>query len=255
MLINLKFMRNFKSIFLSILMLVPFAMFAQQTVTGKVLEKSTGQPLPGVNIIVKGTTNGTTSDFDGNFNLNVKDENAVLVFSFLGFKTLEVSASSGFMTISLEDDAQALGEVVVIGYGSVKKEDLTGSVDLITSKDFNKGSVVSAQGLISGKIAGVSVTSGSGAPGDGQSIVIRGLGSLSLTSSPLMVIDGIPLNDGGVGGSRNPLNLINPNDIESMVVLKDASATAIYGSRAANGVILITTKKERIQILNSILIL
>ncbi|NQW37316.1 MAG: SusC/RagA family TonB-linked outer membrane protein [Flavobacteriales bacterium] len=238
-------MRNFKSIFLSILMLVPFAMFAQQTVTGKVLEKSTGQPLPGVNIIVKGTTNGTTSDFDGNFNLNVKDENAVLVFSFLGFKTLEVSASSGFMTISLEDDAQALGEVVVIGYGSVKKEDLTGSVDLITSKDFNKGSVVSAQGLISGKIAGVSVTSGSGAPGDGQSIVIRGLGSLSLTSSPLMVIDGIPLNDGGVGGSRNPLNLINPNDIESMVVLKDASATAIYGSRAANGVILITTKKGK----------
>lgn len=238
-------MRNFKSILLSILMLLPFAMLAQQTVKGKVLEKATGQPLPGVDIVVKGTTNGTTTDFNGTFNLNVKDENAVLVFSFLGFKTQEVAASSGFMTISLEEDAQALNEVVVIGYGSVQKKDLTGSVDLITSKDFNKGYVASPQELISGKIAGVSVTSGSGAPGDGQNIIIRGLGSLSLTSSPLIVVDGVPLNDGGVGGSRNPLNMINPNDIESMVVLKDASATAIYGSRAANGVILITTKKGK----------
>lgn len=226
-------------------MLIPFAMFAQQTVKGVVLEKSSGQPLPGVNIVVKGTSIGTTSDFDGAFNLNIKDKNAILVFSYLGYKTQEVAASGSLMTVSLEDDAQALNEVVVIGYGSVKKEDLTGSVDLITSKDFNQGHVISAQQLISGKIAGVSVTSGSGAPGEGQSIVIRGLGSLSLTSSPLIVVDGIPLNDGGVGGSRNPLNIINPNDIESMVVLKDASATAIYGSRAANGVILITTKKGK----------
>lgn len=238
-------MRNFKSILFSILMLLPFAMLAQQTVKGKVLEKTTGQPLPGVNIVVKGTSNGTSTDFDGNFNLNVKNDNAVLVFSFLGYKTVEVATSSSFMTVSLEDDAQALNEVVVIGYGSVKKEDLTGSVDLITSKDFNQGPVESPQQLISGKIAGVSVTSGSGAPGDGQNIIIRGLGSLSLTSSPLIVVDGVPLNDGGVGGSRNPLNLINPNDIDSMVVLKDASATAIYGSRAANGVILITTKKGK----------
>lgn len=238
-------MRNFKPILLSMLMLIPFAMFAQQTVKGVVLEKSSGQPLPGVNIVVKGTSIGTTSDFDGAFNLNIKDKNAILVFSYLGYKTQEVAASGSLMTVSLEDDAQALNEVVVIGYGSVKKEDLTGSVDLITSKDFNQGHVISAQQLISGKIAGVSVTSGSGAPGEGQSIVIRGLGSLSLTSSPLIVVDGIPLNDGGVGGSRNPLNIINPNDIESMVVLKDASATAIYGSRAANGVILITTKKGK----------
>ena len=226
-------------------MLLPFAMLAQQTVKGKVLEKSTGQPLPGVNIIVKGTANGTTSDFNGTFSLNVKNDNAVLVFSFLGYKTQEVPASSAFMTISLAEDAQALNEVVVIGYGTAKKEDLTGSVDLITSKDFNKGSLSSAQELISGKIAGVSVTSGSGAPGEGQNIVIRGLGSLTLTSSPLIVVDGVPLNDGGVGGSRNPLNMINPNDIANMVVLKDASATAIYGSRAANGVILITTKKGK----------
>lgn len=238
-------MRNFKPILLSMLMLIPFAMFAQQTVKGIVLEKSSGQPLPGVNIIVKGTAIGTTSDFDGAFSLNIKDKNSILVFSYLGYKTQEVAASGSLMTVSLEDDAQALNEVVVIGYGSVKKEDLTGSVDLITSKDFNQGHVISAQQLISGKIAGVSVTSGSGAPGEGQSIVIRGLGSLSLTSSPLIVVDGIPLNDGGVGGSRNPLNIINPNDIESMVVLKDASATAIYGSRAVNGVILITTKKGK----------
>ncbi len=226
-------------------MLLPFAMLAQQTVKGKVLEKSTGQPLPGVNIIVKGTANGTTSDFNGTFSLNVKNDNAVLVFSFLGYKTQEVPASSAFMTISLAEDAQALNEVVVIGYGTAKKKDLTGSVDLITSKDFNKGSLSSPQELISGKIAGVSVTSGSGAPGEGQNIVIRGLGSLTLTSSPLIVVDGVPLNDGGVGGSRNPLNMINPNDIANMVVLKDASATAIYGSRAANGVILITTKKGK----------
>lgn len=238
-------MRNFKPILLSMLMLIPFAMFAQQTVKGKVLEKSSGEPLPGVNILVKGTAIGTTSDFDGAFSIEVKDKKAILVFSYLGYKTQEVAASGSLITVSLEDDAQALNEVVVIGYGSVKKQDLTGSVDLITSKDFNQGQVISAQQLISGKIAGVSVTSGSGAPGDGQNIIIRGLGSLSLTSSPLIVVDGIPLNDGGVGGSRNPLNIINPNDIESMVVLKDASATAIYGSRAANGVILITTKKGK----------
>ena len=149
------------------------------------------------------------------------------------------------LDIQLSEDASALDEIVLIGYGSVKKEDLTGAVDLITAKDFNQGPIVSAQQLISGKIAGVSVTSGSGAPGDGQTIRIRGNGSLGLSSNPLIVLDGIPLNDGGVGGSRNPLNLINPNDIESMVVLKDASATAIYGSRGANGVIIITSKKGK----------
>src|SRR5690606_30721328 len=123
--------------------------------------------------------------------------------------------------------------------------DLTGSVDMLSSKDFNKGPIVSAQQLVSGRIPGVSVTSGSGSPGDGQNIIIRGLGSLTLTSSPLIVVDGIPLNNDGVGGSRNVLNMINPNDIENMTVLKDASATAIFGSRGANGVIIITTKKNK----------
>ena len=170
----------------------------------------------------------------------------MLVFSYVGYTSQEVIfAGQAVLDVQLSEDASALDEIVLIGYGSVKKEDLTGAVDLITAKDFNQGPIVSAQQLISGKIAGVSVTSGSGAPGDGQTIRIRGNGSLGLSSNPLIVLDGIPLNDGGVGGSRNPLNLINPNDIESMVVLKDASATAIYGSRGANGVIIITSKKGK----------
>ena len=147
--------------------------------------------------------------------------------------------------VSLSEDASVLDEVLLIGYGSVKKDDLTGAADLITSDEFNQGSVLSPEQLISGKLAGVSVTSGGGAPGEGQAIRIRGLGSLSLTNSPLIVVDGVPLNDGGVGGSRNALNSINPADIQSMTVLKDASATAIYGSRGANGVILINTFKGK----------
>ncbi|WP_299523609.1 SusC/RagA family TonB-linked outer membrane protein [uncultured Lutibacter sp.] len=239
-------MKNFKLFLLTVIVFLPLSLFAQQTVTGKVTEKATGSELPGVGIIIKGTVKGTATDFDGNYILENINQGDVLVFSYIGFTTLEVTVgASGTINVALDQSAETLDEIVLIGYGSTKKEDLTGSVDLITSKDFNEGPIVSAQQLISGKIAGVSVTSGSGAPGEGQSIIIRGLGSLSLTSSPLIVVDGIPLNDGGVGGSRNPLNLINPNDIESMVVLKDASATAIYGSRAANGVILITTKKGK----------
>lgn len=239
-------MKNFKLFLLTVIVFLPLSLFAQQTVTGKVTEKATGSELPGVGIIIKGTTTGTATDFDGNYILENVHLGDVLVFSYIGFTTLEITVGANTtINVALEQDTETLDEIVLIGYGSTKKEDLTGSVDLITSKDFNEGPIVSAQQLISGKIAGVSVTSASGAPGEGQSIIIRGLGSLSLTSSPLIVVDGIPLNDGGVGGSRNPLNLINPNDIESMVVLKDASATAIYGSRAANGVILITTKKGK----------
>jgi len=234
-------MRNFKQILLSVLMLLPFAMFAQQTVKGKVLEKSTGQPLPGVNILVKGTTNGTTTDFDGMFSLTVKKENAVLVFSFLGFKTQEVSASSSFMTISLEDDAQALNEVVVIGYGQTTKKDATGAVDKVDSKNFNNGAIVSSDQLIAGKMAGVQVIPADGTPGAGATIKIRGgVSSLNASNSPLIVIDGVPVDQQGPA-----LNSINPNDIESFTVLKDASATAIYGSRASGGVILITTKSGK----------
>jgi len=231
---------------LLVVLLLPLSIFAQQTISGKVTEKLTGEGLPGVDVVVKGTSRGTSTDFDGNYSLDNINVGDVLVFSFVGYKTEEITVTRNkVLDVTLEEVSESLEEVVIIGYGSVKKEDLTGTADLISSKDFNKGPIVSAQQLISGKIAGVSVTSGGGAPGEGQNIIIRGLSSLSLTSSPLIVVDGIPLNDGGVGGSRNALNLINPNDIESMVVLKDASATSIYGSRAANGVIMITTKKGK----------
>lgn len=218
---------------------------AQNRVSGTVTEQSSSLPLPGVNVLVKGTTQGTATDFDGKYQININNGD-ILVFSYLGYITQEITyTGQSTIDVSLVEDASQLDEVVVIGYGSVKKEDLTGAADLLTAEDFNQGPVVSAQQLISGKIAGVSVTSGSGAPGEGQNILIRGNGSLSLSSNPLIVLDGMPLDQGGVGGSRNPLNLINPNDIESMTVLKDASATSIYGSRAANGVIMITTKKGK----------
>ena len=227
------------------MLLVPSLALAQSTISGTVSESENGFPLPGVNVIIKGSSSGTTTDFYGKYQLTANNGD-VLVFSYVGYTSQEVIfAGQAVLDVKLSEDASALDEIVLIGYGGVKKEDLTGAVDLITAKDFNQGPIVSAQQLISGKIAGVSVTSGSGAPGDGQTIRIRGNGSLGLSSNPLIVLDGIPLNDGGIGGSRNPLNLINPNDIESMVVLKDASATAIYGSRGANGVIIITSKKGK----------
>jgi iron complex outermembrane receptor protein len=225
--------------------IIPSFLMAQNRVSGTVTEQSSSLPLPGVNVLVKGTTQGTATDFDGKYQININNGD-ILVFSYLGYITQEITyTGQSTIDVSLVEDASQLDEVVVIGYGSVKKEDLTGAADLVTSEDFNQGPIVSAQQLISGKVAGVSVTSGSGAPGDGQEIRIRGNGSLSLNNNPLIVLDGIPLDSGGVGGSRNPLNLVNPNDIESMVVLKDASATAIYGSRAANGIIMITTKKGK----------
>ena len=214
------------------------------SVDGKVTDSSS-DPLVGVNVVVKGTSTGTSSDFDGNFTISV-NQGDVLVFSYVGYTTQEITYSGQLsFSVSMSEDASQLDEVLLIGYGSVTKDDLTGAADLISSDDFNTGSMLSPEQLISGKLAGVSVTSGSGAPGDGQVVRIRGLGSLSLTNSPLIVVDGVPLNDGGVGGSRNALNSINPADIESMTVLKDASATAIYGSRGANGVILISTFKGK----------
>lgn len=230
---------------LILLLLIPGLNYAQSMVSGTVTEQSTALPLPGVNVLIKGTSTGTATDFDGNYQINAKAGD-ILVFSYVGYITKEVPYSGQSpLNVSLAEDASQLDEVVIIGYGTAKKEDLTGSVDMVTSEDFNQGPVVSAQQLITGKVAGVTVTSGSGAPGDGQEIRIRGNGSLSLNNNPLIVVDGVPLDGGGVGGSRNPLNLINPNDIESMTVLKDASAAAIYGSRGANGIIMITTKKGK----------
>jgi len=230
-------------LFVILLLCVAFGYAQQITVKGTVKDGS-GQPLMGASVLVKGTSHGTAADFDGNFELKV-DKGVTLVVSSVGYKSREVAAKAGTMNIVLQEDTQQLEDVVVIGYGAIKKKDLTGSVNLVTNKDFNKAPSVNADQLIQGKIAGVQMTSASGAPGEGQTIRIRGNGSLSLTSNPLIVIDGVPMNDGGVGGSRSIFNSINPEDIESMTVLKDASSTAIFGSRAANGVIMITTKKGK----------
>ena len=217
--------------------------YAQQITVKGTVKDGAGESLMGASVLVKGTSHGTAADFDGNFELKV-EKGATLVFSSVGFKSQEVTAKA-MMNITLQEDVQQLGDVVVIGYGVAKKKDVTGSVNLVTTKDFNKGQNLSADQLLQGKVAGVQITSAGGAPGDGQNIRVRGTGSLTLNSNPLVVVDGIPMNDGAVGGSRSILNSINPEDIESMTVLKDASSTAIYGSRAANGVIMITTKKGK----------
>lgn len=224
-------------------LLLSSVMVAQQTVSGLVTDAE-GTPLPGATVIVQGTSNGVTTDFDGNYSINV-ERGQTLEASFIGYQSTTVLVEDqDQINLSLEPDNE-LDEVVVIGYGEARKKDLTGTLDVVNSENFTKGSVVSAQQLIQGKVAGVSIVTNSGAPGDGANVLIRGIGSLNLNNNPLFVVDGIPLDSGGVGGSRNALNIINPNDIASMTVLKDASATAIYGSRAANGVILITTKKGK----------
>lgn len=238
-------MNKLRILMVGIFVITPLLMFAQMTVQGTVTDQTYGEPLPGVNIKIQGTSQGASTDFDGNYVINKVQNGQVLEFSFIGYKTQYVTVSSSTINVVMQESAEALEEVVVIGYGTAKKEDLTGSVNMVTAKDFNKGAVVSTQELITGKIAGVSVTSPDGAPGGSGAINIRGLSSLSLTNDPLYVIDGFPIENNGVGGSRNVLDMVNPNDIESVVILKDASATAIYGSRAANGVVMITTKKGK----------
>lgn len=224
--------------------LFSMGMLAQTTnVTGRVTGNVDGLGIPGVSILIKGTTRGTITDMDGNFSFQVM-KGETMVFSFIGMKTQEIVFSGKSpMDVAMEDDFIGLDEVVAIGYGSVRKEDLTGSVTAISSKDFNVGSISSPQELVNGKIAGVQIVSDGGAPGAKSTIRIRGGSSLKANNDPLIIIDGVPMSEGDVSGMRNPLNVVNPNDIETFTVLKDASATAIYGSRASNGVILITTKK------------
>ncbi|MDB3901041.1 SusC/RagA family TonB-linked outer membrane protein [Flavobacteriaceae bacterium] len=236
-------MKFFKQIQILFLLFLSLGVFAQQSVSGLITDSS-GTPLPGVNVIIQGTNVGVSSDFDGNYQINV-DNGQILVFSYIGYDSVELTVNGTNQDVKMTESDSELDEVVVIGYGTVRKKDLTGAVDLITEKNFAKGSVVSPQQLIRGKVAGVSIVSNSGAPGDDSNVLIRGIGSLNLNSNPLYVVDGIPLDAGGVGGSRSPLNAINPSDIEAISILKDASATAIYGSRAANGVVLITTKKGK----------
>jgi TonB-linked SusC/RagA family outer membrane protein len=236
-------MKTIYSKLLLLLLLLPFTALAQSTLKGIVSDVTSGQPIPGANVLVEGTTNGTSTDMDGNFTLtNVKVGDRIVV-SFLGYtnQTIDYTGQTS-LNISLKEDATQLQEVVVVGYGSVKKKDATGSVALLTEKNFNKGLNATAENMINGRIAGVTVST-PGAPGAGSTIRIRGGSSLSASNDPLIVIDGLPVSNDNVGGSTSILASINPNDIESFSVLKDASATAIYGSRASNGVLIITTKK------------
>lgn len=235
-----------KRLLIIFLMTVCVQSWAQTTkVNGRIVSGDDGTSLPGVSIVEKGTSNGTVTDSDGKFSISA-NENAVLVFSFVGYASQEMAVSGQTsLNITLETDITALDEIVVIGYGEQKREDVTGSIVAISSKDFNRGVISSPQDLLLGKVAGVVITSNSGAPGSGSTIRIRGGSSLSASNDPLIVIDGFPVDNGGISGSPNALATINPNDIESFTVLKDASATAIYGSRASNGVIIITTKRGK----------
>jgi TonB-linked SusC/RagA family outer membrane protein len=230
------------------------SMAYSQDVSGTVSDAS--GPLPGASILVKGTTNGTQTDLDGKFTIRNVGANAVLVFTYIGLKQQEVNvAGKTSVNIVLKEDSAELKEVVVIGYGTVRKKDATGAVDQIGAEDFDNVAAPSPAQLLRGKVAGVQVTQSSGEPGSGVSIRVRGNTSIRSGNGPLIVVDGVPLDGGNVSGggdnllgassARNPLNFINQNDIESMTVLKDASSTAIYGSRGANGVIVITTKKGK----------
>lgn len=246
----------------------PFEAVQQITITG-VIKDNTGMPMPGATVMEKGTSNGTTADFDGNYEISVSNENAVLVFSFVGYTSKEVAlAGQDQIDVVLEESAQALEEIVVIGYGTVKKSDLTGSVSSMKAEDINVGANVSVDQMMQGRAAGVQISQSSSEPGGGMSIRIRGASSINASNEPLYVIDGFPIdNSSGLSASgmigdtdssasqaastatnlspKNPLNSLNPNDIESIEILKDASATAIYGSRGANGVVLITTKRGK----------
>ncbi|CAL65026.1 SusC/RagA family TonB-linked outer membrane protein [Christiangramia forsetii] len=229
-------------LFTAFLLLIPVISSAQQiTVSGMVSEASTGNPLPGVNVIVKGTTTGAITDFDGNYEVQA-ESGAIIQFSFLGFKTQERTINNETINVALEEDAGQLDQVVVIGYGTTTVKDATGAVTSVQEEDFNRGNIVTPENLLSGRVAGLSINTG-GAPGSGSTIRIRGGASLGASNDPLIVINGLPVDNNTIGGSRSVLSTINPSDIESFTVLKDASATAIYGSRASNGVIIITTKQ------------
>lgn len=236
------------------LLLLVGSVVSAQTVTGAVSDAN--GPLPGASVVLKGTTTGTQTDFDGNYTINA-ESNATLIFSYVGFKTTELAVDGqSTINVTLVEDAEALEEVVVIGYGTTTVKDATGAVSSVSSEDFNGGIISSPEQLIQGKTAGVQISQASGEPGAGIALRIRGTGSVRGNNSPLFVIDGVPVSNenvsatgadlgAGTSGAKNPLNFLNPNDIESMSILKDASATAIYGSRGANGVVVITTKSGK----------
>ena len=228
-----------------IIFLIPLLFFGQKvTVKGTIVDEITKTTLPGVTVTIKSSTNATVSDINGNYQINANNGD-VAVFSFLGYGIVEKRITGNVLNISLQEVTKALNEVVIIGYGSTKKKDLTGSVAQLNSKDFHKAPVTNIEGLIANKVAGVQITPRSGRPGAGSSIIIRGGSSLNASNDPLYVIDGVPLE--GSNGGPGVLSQLNPNDIESFTVLKDASAAAIYGSRASNGVIIIVTKKGNLK--------
>lgn len=229
---------------LAVALILSIDVFAQTTVNGLVIDNNR-EPVIGASVLVKGTTTGTATDFDGRFTLKVPEGNSILVISYVGCETREIAANSPELQsgIVMRENVQNLDELVVIGYGSVKKSDATGSVIAIKPDELNKGNRVTAQDALVGKVAGVNVVTGSGAPGSGATIRVRSGASLSASNDPLIVIDGVPVDNSTIEGSSNIIGSLNPDDIETFTVLKDASATAIYGSRASNGVIVITTKK------------
>ncbi len=231
------------SIFLLFASLVTTAQ--NKIVTGKITDAKDGSPLQGVSVVPKGSTKGTTTGADGTYRISVGNNAAVLIFSSVGFLSQEVPITGDNLSLSLVASNSSLNEVVVIGYGTTRKKDLTGSISVISEKDFQKGVITTPDQMIAGKVAGVSVISNGGAPGAGSTIRIRGGSSLNASNDPLYVIDGVPLSGSSIAGAANPMSMINSDDIESFTVLKDASATAIYGSRASNGVIIITTKKGK----------
>ncbi|MBM1104752.1 SusC/RagA family TonB-linked outer membrane protein [Aurantibacter crassamenti] len=247
-------------LFRSLLLIGAFLCFgqlqAQKEVTGTVSDSS--GPLPGASVVVKGTNTGAQTDFDGNYTINVPDDDAVLTISYIGYKSVDIIvADQTVINTTLAEDAQALEEVIIIGYGTTTVKDATGSVSAVTSEDFNGGVISSPEQLIQGKTAGVNIQQTSGEPGAGININIRGANSVRANNNPLFVVDGVALfgestdaqgtvsNSANSGEQGNPLSFLNPNDIESMSILKDASATAIYGSRGANGVVIITTKSGK----------
>ena len=238
--------KNLKALLLVLGLLMTGMSYAQvMSLSGRVTDAGTGEPLPGVTVVVKGTTNGAITNPDGYYKLSA-EKGVAIQFSYIGYKMVEeIVGENTTINVALRTDMEQLEEVVVIGYGQVKKEDATGSVVAVSSEDFNKGAITSPQDLLVGKSAGVVITSAGGAPGSGSTIRVRGGSSLNASNDPLIIIDGVPLDNNNISGSSNFLSFVNPNDIETFTVLKDASASAIYGSRASNGVILITTKKGR----------
>ncbi|HEY4206060.1 MAG TPA: SusC/RagA family TonB-linked outer membrane protein, partial [Puia sp.] len=239
-----------------ILLLIVFlgcpALAQKRTVTGTVTDTRDGSPLPGVSVLPRGGKIGVTTGADGSFHIAVDPGTRALIFSFVGYGSREISIGEGQLRVTLTSNNASLNEIVVIGYGTARKKDLTGAVSIVNEKDFQKGSFTTPEQMIAGKVAGVSIISNGGQPGAGSTIRIRGGSSLNASNDPLVVIDGVPMDNdiapfqkSVIAGAGNPLSFVNPNDIESFTVLKDASSAAIYGTRAANGVILITTKRGK----------